>query len=858
MLDSKDTTYIGKITNLVEIIMNTCPENFIETFIREGVVDNIKSIINCEESNFYVPDERISLSSNFGLKTKPIANPGYAENNELLNNEYNSNYSDQYNSYDDEIEFIDKTITKTSLDTKTPASDLKIGKSIQINNPTIQSNPSNSNVAIEKNPNPMTNIFNQMKSIFKKNEVFSDSTVNTTLNPPKEKIADKILKNENKEEKVTESVFNIPAFSSNNTLIVNNSKSKKPTNNSVMIIKNRCKDIIEKYFKDNETLEEYLKNANCISSPQEIISKLSYLSKMIGEKDDVDDETLIQLFDMLINKNQKLTFYEIEKSLIIHNLTKYIDSNYHLNLEKNSEKFECMLKTPNVEFLRKLKRLFKVLISQNKNISDFIATLQYSISSMNCFKLYLYEYDNYKNVSHLFFAPLKHNNYKFKIVFNYLKSDSLQISNDYINIDEQTDKYIKEVNDYYSQIKHIVFHLDQTDTFDNISELLLSKSKSNETATIPKAKNTIQKLPKVVDTQKQIYEEILNSIKEEDSDNSSKLIDKLFEKNINLNHLSQTLGQGIDYKNSEEDYEMEEQKELKSEEYSEDQEKVLNTQNITKSEDINKCSNEVKTLSSKYITNFYIIVNQEKHKIKGSWSLIEFFREAKNMIKCDITNLYDIQIFFEFVHFKDSESNKIDESNIFNKDIDMDIVMLNSTLENMMNIQEKFFFKNYSENILGNKALYTIKRASPFFYLIALFELCVNNYNELFNVKQRIDEKYLENHKVSSLLSKQVRDPFAISSNTIPTWCKDLCQNYPFLSNFNSRYLFFKTCSFDNKRSMINLAIFVKNFLGETIVDEKVLAGSTKRKKYKVDRNNLLQSVEKIYYDVGNFNVYIV
>jgi len=39
MLDSKDTTYIGKITNLVEIIMNTCPENFIETFIREGVVN---------------------------------------------------------------------------------------------------------------------------------------------------------------------------------------------------------------------------------------------------------------------------------------------------------------------------------------------------------------------------------------------------------------------------------------------------------------------------------------------------------------------------------------------------------------------------------------------------------------------------------------------------------------------------------------------------------------------------------------------------------------------------------------------------------------------------------------------------
>jgi hypothetical protein len=57
---------------------------------------------------------------------------------------------------------------------------------------------------------------------------------------------------------------------------------------------------------------------------------------------------------------------------------------------------------------------------------------------------------------------------------------------------------------------------------------------------------------------------------------------------------------------------------------------------------------------------------------------------------------------------------------------------------------------------------------------------------------------------------------------------------------------------------MINLAIFVKNFLGETIVDEKVLSGSTKRKKYKVDRNNLLLFVDKIYYDIGNFNVIII
>ena len=263
-----------------------------------------------------------------------------------------------------------------------------------------------------------------------------------------------------------------------------------------------------------------------------------------------------------------------------------------------------------------------------------------------------------------------------------------------------------------------------------------------------------------------------------------------------------------------------------------------------------------KALLSKYSASFYFILNEEKYKIKGTWSLIDFFKVAKNLFKSEIKNLHDIQIFFEFIHFKDLEGNKIDENICENQEAELDFCMLNSTLENINNYQERLFFKYYSEHILGNKAMYTIKRASPFFYLIALFELCVNNYNELFQVKEKIEEKTLENHKISSLLTKQVRDPFAISSNTIPTWCKDLCQNYPFLANFNSRYLFFKTCSFDNKRSMINLAIFVKNFLGETIVDEKVLAGSTKRKKYKVDRNNLLVYVDKIYQEVGNFNVF--
>jgi len=408
MLDSKDITYISKIITLVEIIMNTCPENFIETFIREGVIDNIKSIISCDDSIFYVPEDKSNLS-NFGLKSNKIYT-GSSDNQDLNNNDYNSNYSEQYNSYDDEIDFIDKSVKRTNVEIKPsiivdPKTKLISFNNSYSNNKVIDSPNTN------KSSNNMASIFNQMKSIFtKKTEQLVDNQVNPN---PFEKIItnqDNLLEKQamkpelNDKEKVNENAFKLPTLTLNNN--ANKLKEKKPVNNTVSLIKNKCKELIEKFFKDNIKIEEYLKMGNCNSNPQEIFTKLTNLSNLISEESQIDDSILSKLFDMLINKNQKLTFFEIEKSAIIHNLAKYIDQNYTINLEKNCEKFESMLKSPNADFLTKLKRIFLILNKENKSISDFISTLQYSISSMNCFKLYLYEYDNYKNVSHLFFARI--------------------------------------------------------------------------------------------------------------------------------------------------------------------------------------------------------------------------------------------------------------------------------------------------------------------------------------------------------------------------------------------------------------------------------------------------------------------
>jgi hypothetical protein len=129
-------------------------------------------------------------------------------------------------------------------------------------------------------------------------------------------------------------------------------------------------------------------------NPKEILQKLKNISSALKEFKTVDESILLQLCEILFKK-EKLTFYEIEKSKIVYYLAKYFDENFINLLEKKKEKIEDCLKS-------NLDMFFKVINYDVDKVKDLISLLQISISSMNCFKLYLYEYGNYKNTSYLF------------------------------------------------------------------------------------------------------------------------------------------------------------------------------------------------------------------------------------------------------------------------------------------------------------------------------------------------------------------------------------------------------------------------------------------------------------------------
>jgi hypothetical protein len=259
----------------------------------------------------------------------------------------------------------------------------------------------------------------------------------------------------------------------------------------------------------------------------------------------------------------------------------------------------------------------------------------------------------------------------------------------------------------------------------------------------------------------------------------------------------------------------------------------------------------------KYITSFYVMINNEKLFIDNNLTINEFIKEVKKLISEEEFNQNrETHIFFELVSENDIKQGKSIIMSL-SDEMDIDSELFDAQVNSLISIQEKLFFMNYSKTILANKSLYNIRRLTPFLYLLSLIEMSVNTFSDLFftNKTHRLNENLLQNHKVSSLIFKQSRDYNAISASMIPSWCKDICQNMTYLASFNSRYLYFKTCSFDMKRSILNLSNYTKNFNGDGNVDDKTMTNLIKRKKYKVSRDNILLYAEKIYNDVGNSDV---
>ena len=168
---------------------------------------------------------------------------------------------------------------------------------------------------------------------------------------------------------------------------------KKDQESIVGLIKTKCRYLIAKYFSDNSKIDEYLKIGKCFMSPQLFLNQLCYSASLL-RNENVSEIDLTQIFNILINNSKNMTFYEIEKSMILLNLCGHIDETFMENYEKSNNKNAKLSITPSDKFLERIYRMFCILSNNINSINELINILQNCISSMNCFKLFLSESDN--------------------------------------------------------------------------------------------------------------------------------------------------------------------------------------------------------------------------------------------------------------------------------------------------------------------------------------------------------------------------------------------------------------------------------------------------------------------------------
>ena len=453
-------------------------------------------------------------------------------------------------------------------------------------------------------------------------------------------------------------------------------------------------------------------------------------------------------------------------------------------------------------------------------MDKFLKLLQRCISSMNCFKLLLNDYyNNMKNATSLFLSAFNgsipsNRSKKIKFQFNYNEDhNQIEVSKE-INLNNN----FKNLIEFISKKKCNKLYLDTKSTIDDIKKIIFN---------FPNNLNIDNENYEEDDYYQEIFKYIIQ--KDSNSENNvfevtenlmQKIAEKKFEK-INKDNI---------YENLDKD----------------DSFEMINKEEIKKI--------DIDDLLNNYDLTLYIVsLNGELFKMKPKFTLNEFLNDAKkNLKKPDFINFCnDFIINYSFI-------KKENDDIILNKEIRQSISKkLSFNITNNQNLEfEKFLFeKYYYISIINNKGLYNIKRASPFFYLLSLIHLSSNYFSNLFKVQQ-INLIKFENSKMTSLLSKQIKDPYAVTSKSIPSWCTEVNNNFPFFTSFSSRYLLFKVTAFDKKRSMTNLYIF----LGENIFEDKSmnnLITNLNRKKFKINRQKILEDSFSLMNKIGNYNGYI-
>ena len=174
-----------------------------------------------------------------------------------------------------------------------------------------------------------------------------------------------------------------------------------------------------------------------------------------------------------------------------------------------------------------------------------------------------------------------------------------------------------------------------------------------------------------------------------------------------------------------------------------------------------------------------------------------------------------------------------------------------SNLTEHINFDKYCFIKDYHNNIINSEKIKFSKCLMPSLYLISLLNICINKYNELFNLpkvwfinssknKEEWKNIFL-NIKIERFLFELSVDQFKLNNTYFPILGQYIAKNNQSLIKFPTRLLSFKTSFPKSFKSLINLQNHIKHLNLNNRSRHSVTLKKTMRIKIKVERDKIIE-----------------
>lgn len=121
-----------------------------------------------------------------------------------------------------------------------------------------------------------------------------------------------------------------------------------------------------------------------------------------------------------------------------------------------------------------------------------------------------------------------------------------------------------------------------------------------------------------------------------------------------------------------------------------------------------------------------------------------------------------------------------------------------------------------------------------------------SSFDDLGAAISAIPQSEFVSSKLTDKLEQQMRDPLVLTTGIMPLWCSQLMAACPFLFSFETRWKYFRLTTFGPSKIQLNQALHSSSTYPDSANAQQSVSGWSHRKKFKVDRSNILESAEKM------------